>query len=180
MLSLIIKTLSKLSHSGFQSRMLYWFVFPAWGALCGVFSFPFSVLAVSLLPLVSLTGHFVSQPVLCPSCCFWCGLFSTVSCGESVLAVFRLCSELFTLMVLYSWTCGVSELRILLLCHPPQNSFLYYFRLIIFKRKIWYGQVLFLVIFLPDMLSFHLSVLFFLEVHQLFLHWFHRSFLLLP
>lgn len=59
------------------------------------------------------------------------------------------------------------------------RAFPYNFSLIIFKRKILNDQIPFLVILLPDVLSYHLGPLSFFEMQQLFLHYFHTSFLII-
>lgn len=59
------------------------------------------------------------------------------------------------------------------------RAFPYNFRLIIFKRKIINDQIPFLIILLPDVLPYHLGPLSFFEMQQLFLHYFHTSFLII-
>ena len=69
---------------------------------------PLSISIASLSPADSLKGPFSSQLCLCLSYSLQCGLFSTFSCGESVLEGFGLFSGLFTVMwMLCICICGM-------------------------------------------------------------------------
>ena len=70
----------KFGHSGFQSQILWRFIFPVWVSWCdSLFPFP-DCTCVCLFPADSPTGLFNSPLGLCPSytqCC----LFFTFTCG---------------------------------------------------------------------------------------------------
>lgn len=99
---------------------MWWgFIFPvqiphAWG---GVFS-P----RCRLLPTVHPVSPCSSLLCLCPSFPLPCGLFSTCSCGQSVLPVFRRFSGLFTRICYLGVSMGWRMLRVLLLCFPQKSK----------------------------------------------------------
>ena len=96
----------KFGHSGFQSQILWRFIFPVWVSWCdSLFPFP-DCTCVCLFPADSPTGLFNSPLGLCPSytqCC----LFFTFTCGVCSASLQVVFWVIYTYVIqLYLWDEG--------------------------------------------------------------------------
>ena len=165
----------KSSLSGCQSQLGWWgldflvWVSCACGARCGVHFSTFSMPAASLPPEHSPAGPFCSQAHPCPFYPLWCGPFSTVSCGESVLTVCGLLSGWFTRCGrCLGYSVGWDERRSLLLCHLPWKLCLLFLFLVWSLRlglpvlcwiKVMRVDIFVLFLILEEKLSFSPSMI---------------------
>lgn len=72
---------TNFSLSGFQSQMLWGFIFPTWVYQCEGLFLSHVYTCISFPLIHNSTGSFSSPPCLCPSYLLRYGLFPTFSCG---------------------------------------------------------------------------------------------------